>query len=1838
LLPFSPYFFFQEVKAGTSNISFTRTVNQTNPALANSNNILYYPDVYVRLYVLDSTGAIPEVESSRTLCVYYDNGTSNDSSSCGNAPPAQIDPTGKFYRVNVESQYLPDVLTREMNVPSIDPALPALEAQAVAARTVASWKSVWSGEMQQRTGADNTLYNTIDNSTNFQVYTPGSINTWLNPHDPTGIQQMIGTAIDSTFGIYLSAGNQHTIDAEFSSDFAVSVTEGSKGYLKGITDPITTTSKFPEGVCNPGAIANSWGMSQRGADRWAFGNTCPDGNGTSWPVKWNYQQILTHYYTGVDIRNDNIDTSINQNANKIVPDDRWNLLNVTVDGVPYDGTSGSFRIDAGQSYTVNLALQNTSSMVWNSAILGWQLPQPACGAVNAYSSWNSLPLPTSVNIGDPTSPTLPLIFNAPTNPGTYILHLDVGLPTAEGISWFSQPPEGQLGWPDAEITFNVGTVGSASTPFPTPARPGFYPQGIWGCYYNDITPTALPQPGSAPGWKMFTTPGIPNFVPAINFSLIDSTPFSGVNSTYYSARWVGKIYVMQAGDYFFGLLNVDDGAKMWIDHISDADQPVVQGWILQSQGEYFSSMPIHLNAGLHDIRVDYFQGPPGGSSLDVVWIVPGQQGIQDIPNASSPDVTISGNAGMAGVTLSYLDGTPKTVTADANGNFTFAVSYGWSGTVTPSLWAHTFMPSSKSYGNMYLNQLSTTPDYTATSIPLVTVTKLTDTNDGICDSDCSLREAIATAPAGNIIAFAPSLAGGAIHLTSPLTLSSNITIDASPLASPITINGDTNTSGTSSIKVNAGATVGLNGLVITNGTASATAASGGGIFNGGTLTITNSTISNNKVTYTYGSGGGIYNSGTLTIVNSTISNNTSANYAGGINNVGKLTITNSTITNNSAINGGGIYDDAGSVITNVDLTIANSTISNNSAAYGGGIYNNGYANVINSTFVNNTAGTWFGGGIYNPNTHINKLFLKNDTFSGNSAGANRGGGIYVSSSSQLNYANTIIANSPSGGDCFNGGTILASIRNLVMDGSCSALLSGDPMLGPLANNGGTTQTMTLLAGSPAIDAGDNATCSASPVNNLDQRSNARPEGAHCDIGAYEAYIDPATIPVVTTFTVISPTSNFNIPVTGFTASDNQGVTGYMISQSSTPPYANDTGWSATAPTTYGVSAIGNYTLYPWAKDASGNVSLVYSLPPKVIVSLPTSTPTSTATPTLTLTPTFTSTPTSTPQVVLRDDFNGPNLTPGWDWYVPVNGPTYSLSGGLLHIDLPAYGSYEHWTDTDNAPQLRRTDMGNQDWAIEAQLDSASLAPDAGYWVAGLEVGFDQYNQLWAGEENDGQILTNQVGSQPAFEIQDSQLPLIVRLEKHGEEYTFKYKHNVNDSWIVTPSLDIPGTPQYVGLIARTDDTGSQNMLMNWSYFQLESWSSTPSTPTPLVTLTPTATITPTLTLTPTIPTPTTTQTFTPTVPTPTNTWTPTPTAPTPTSTRTFTPTVPVPTNTWTLTPTVPTPTYTGTPTPTVPTPTSTRTPTPTGPTPTKTRTPTPTVPTSTKTRTPTPTGPTPTKTRTPTPTGPTATKTRTPTPTGPTATKTRTPTPTKTRTPTPGSGLSSNAVPSTPQPPSFVFKDGFESGDLSYWSWADSNGGNLSISRQAAVIGNYGMQTVINDTVSKDVYYQAIAAQAHYTARFYFNPNSIQIPSGQRLNIFAGSNSRSSTVNFIYLQQVGMNYSISACGKDDTTSKFSCTSPIFIPNSWQTVEIEWKQARSSSVHDGYLNLWVDNILVGNIANINNDAEPIYVISMGISDAPTGTNGTMYFDGFELWRGAHIGLDPVGPALQLPISR
>jgi hypothetical protein len=250
-----------------------------------------------------------------------------------------------------------------------------------------------------------------------------------------------------------------------------------------------------------------------------------------------------------------------------------------------------------------------------------------------------------------------------------------------------------------------------------------------------------------------------------------------------------------------------------------------------------------------------------------------------------------------------------------------------------------------------------------------------------------------------------------------------------------------------------------------------------------TVTLGNLTITNGLS----GDGGGILNFGTLTINNSTITGNTANGSGGGVRSDGTLTMTNSTVSNNSANastgTGGAI------VATGGGATFSNVTISGNTASRGGGV-----GIVLNTVVVSAT----------------------NSTISGNSSAGN-GGGIFTGGGT-VTLTNTIVAGNTDTTpghppDDINGTVAAASKNDLIGDAATSGSLmngaSGNrvgvaPVLGPLANYTGATPTVALLPGSPAIDAGDDTTCAAAPVNSADQRGIARTQGAHCDIGAFES--------------------------------------------------------------------------------------------------------------------------------------------------------------------------------------------------------------------------------------------------------------------------------------------------------------------------------------------------------------------------------------------------------------------------------------------------------------------------------------------------------------------------------------------------------------------------------------------------------------------------------------------------------------------------------------------------------------------------------------------------------------
>ena len=403
------------------------------------------------------------------------------------------------------------------------------------------------------------------------------------------------------------------------------------------------------------------------------------------------------------------------------------------------------------------------------------------------------------------------------------------------------------------------------------------------------------------------------------------------------------------------------------------------------------------------------------------------------------------------------------------------------------------------------------------------MTKIADTNDNVCDADCSLREAIFAAASGDTIEFASPLFDAA------QTIELNPAFGALVPERSITIIGKganlTTISGSFAIRVFVlVGNVSLVGLRIANGRDVGTGNKyGAGIFNDGNSTITNCIVSGNLVSGTVGGrGGGIYNAPgkQLKIVDSTIFGN---------------------VANNINANGGGIYNDSGGI-----LSIVNSTVSGNTAALrGGGIQTNSTLNITNSTITQNSIGGQEGGGVFK-------------------------------TSGTLRIVNTIIS----------GNTATGSIHNVFLpsiDLNLQNFIDGNAQLAALGENGGTTPTFApASASSPVVNAGNSCVLTANscgfehPALTTDQRGAGFPRlsGSAVDIGSVEAdtfTFTPATLPAATLNTVYSQ----QITVTGgiaphtFTLNSGTLPTGITLSSggllSGTTAQAGDFNFTVRAP-------------------------------------------------------------------------------------------------------------------------------------------------------------------------------------------------------------------------------------------------------------------------------------------------------------------------------------------------------------------------------------------------------------------------------------------------------------------------------------------------------------------------------------------------------------------------------------------------------------------------------------------------------------------------------------------------
>jgi CSLREA domain-containing protein len=365
-----------------------------------------------------------------------------------------------------------------------------------------------------------------------------------------------------------------------------------------------------------------------------------------------------------------------------------------------------------------------------------------------------------------------------------------------------------------------------------------------------------------------------------------------------------------------------------------------------------------------------------------------------------------------------------------------------------------------------------------------TVTKTADTNDGSCDGDCSLREAISAA-----------------NLAGPST----ITVPAGTYTLTIdTLAADQD-------DANAEGDLDITGTVtITGAGPGHTIIDGNGpnlhdhviqVVGTGNATISGVTVQNGHSTDEGGGrddGGGIHveDLATLSLSNALLTNNVagaSEGYGGGLDVDGKATVSNVTISNNSALGGGGGGEVEGSA------SLANVTVSGNRANRDGG-----------------------GLDLDGDTTSLNNVTLAGNTADSDGDDDGEGGGVFVdpSTGETVNFANTIVAGNTDASlstgsvspDCGQLGPVNSQGYNLLRNATGGCTFGGpgdktnvDPLLGPLADNGGGLPTHAITGSSPAFNAGNPAAPGSSPAAcaTTDERGIPRPQSSACDIGAFE---------------------------------------------------------------------------------------------------------------------------------------------------------------------------------------------------------------------------------------------------------------------------------------------------------------------------------------------------------------------------------------------------------------------------------------------------------------------------------------------------------------------------------------------------------------------------------------------------------------------------------------------------------------------------------------------------------------------------------------------------------------
>lgn len=207
-----------------------------------------------------------------------------------------------------------------------------------------------------------------------------------------------------------------------------------------------------------------------------------------------------------------------------------------------------------------------------------------------------------------------------------------------------------------------------------------------------------------------------------------------------------------------------------------------------------------------------------------------------------------------------------------------------------------------------------------------------------------------------------------------------------------------------------------------------------------------------------------------------------------------------------------------------------------------------------------------------------------------------------------------------------------------------------------------------------------------------------------------------------------------------------------------------------------------------------------------------------------------------------------------------------------------------------------------------------------------------------------------------------------------------------------------------------------------------------------------------------------------------------------------------------------------------------------------------------------------------------------------------------------------------------IFEDGFESGTLGGWTANVNDGGDLSAASNAAMVGSYGMQAVIDDNNAIYVTDDSPNAEKRYRARFYFDPNSLVMGSSDKHRIFVGYAGTSTMAFELNIRRSPSTGVFSVRIGTYTDAGVPVATPwTDIVDDRQSIEIDWQAASGAGANNGSLNWWIDGAPQVGSSGIDNDTRQIDRVRLGtVTGVSSGTRGVYFFDDYISDRDTYIG--------------